>query len=191
MAAMQQALFDITGVASNVYATWNPADKNSGVTLSNGNLTATSSVTGGLVRSTISKSSGKWYWEETVVSTLTHEPVVGVANSTANLTLYLGGDINGWGYYGDNGNKYNNNSGVAYGATFVAGDVIGMALDMNAGTLTFYKNGVSQGTAFTGLSGSIFAADGNTNESSVTTANFGATAFAFTVPSGFNPGLYN
>jgi hypothetical protein len=26
-------------------------------------------------------------------------------------------------------------------------DVIGVALDLDAGTLTFYKNGVSQGTA--------------------------------------------
>lgn len=44
-------------------------------------------------------------------------------------------------------------SPAAYGATFTTGDVIGIRL--NAGTLTFYKNGVSQGSAYTGLSGTF------------------------------------
>jgi hypothetical protein len=32
------------------------------------------------------------------------------------------------------------------------GDIIGIAFDADAGSLTFYKNGTSQGEAFTGLS---------------------------------------
>ena len=41
------------------YATWNPSDKSSNITLSNGNLTvgSTSSVTWDSIRSTIGKSS--------------------------------------------------------------------------------------------------------------------------------------
>ena len=38
-------------------------------------------------------------------------------------------------------NKYNNNTGASYGATFTTNDVIGVALDLDAGTLTFYKTG--------------------------------------------------
>ena len=45
-----------------------------------------------------------------------------------------------------------NTSGVdvSYGATFTYGDIIGVAIDLDSGTktLTFYKNGVSQGVAF-------------------------------------------
>jgi hypothetical protein len=57
---------------------------------------------------------------------------------------------------------------------------------MDAGTLTFYKNGASQGQAFTGISGTytfiqgIFG--GTTGAYSV---NFGQRPFAYTAPSGF------
>src|SRR5690606_11857756 len=50
------------------YATWNPLDKSSLITLSNGNLTATRSGSNGnrLVRATIANSSGKEYFEVTI-----------------------------------------------------------------------------------------------------------------------------
>ena len=57
--------------------------------------------------------------------------------------IKLGYDANGMGYYGSNGDKYYNGSGVAYGATYTTGDVIGVALDLTDGTITFYKDGVS------------------------------------------------
>jgi hypothetical protein len=34
------------------------------------------------------------------------------------------------------------------------GDTLGVAVDMDAGSITFYKNNVSQGVAFTDLAGS-------------------------------------
>ncbi len=179
------------------YATWNPSDKSAGVTLSGGNLTAAVSITPGAVRSTIGKSSGKWYWEMTVgsVDGAGNPLLSGIGLSTADINSsnpYPGSDANGYGYYGANGQKYNNGSGAAYGATYTTNDVIGFALDMGAGTITFYKNGVSQGTAFTSLSGTFFALVGGTYGASVSgTYNFGATTFAQSVPSGFNPGLYD
>lgn len=177
------------------YATWNPADKGGGVVLSNGNLSVTLSTTptdGGSVRSTIGKSSGKWYWEITVNGGSAFS-LPGVANASASVASsnYYASGVNGFGYYSSNGNKYNNGPAGAYGATCAPGDVIGVALDMTGGTLIFYKNGVSQGTAFTGLTGTYYAAEGNyTLNQAISTANFGATAFAFSVPSGYNAGLY-
>ena len=178
--------------ASVTYATWNPADKGSFVTLSGGNLTATMANTGrSIVRSTLGKSSGKWYWEvkKTDASTSLN---VGIATSTAGLNTFLGADAQAWGYEGLSGANaiYNNGSAALTAATYVQNDVIGIALDMNANTCAFYKNNVLQNTASI-AAGTWFAAvgDGNAN-GEVGVANFGASALTFSPPSGFNAGLY-
>jgi len=175
---------------ANIYATWNPADKGTNVTLSGGDLSVSISADGAwdAVRSTISKTSGKWYWEYTMTGT---NAMSGILLSTATLSSFLGADANGWGYYDLNGNKYTNGASVAYGATYTTGDVIGVALDMDSGTVVFYKNNTSQGTAYTGLSGAMFAAMSGSNISAKLTANFGATALTYTPPSGYNSGLYD
>ena len=79
-------------------------------------------------------------------------------------------------------------SSFVYGAAYDT-EVIGVALDMDAGTLTFYKNGVSQGQAFTGISGTIYAM-ASLVVSGTLVANFGASALAYTPPAGYNSGLY-
>lgn len=98
------------------YATWNPADKAALVTLSNGNLTAESSTTNWRsARSTISKTSGKWYWEITM--TTGTEFYVGVARSTATLENYIGADADGWAHQKNPvTGKVNNNLFAEYGA---------------------------------------------------------------------------
>ena len=74
-------LFSINAQSQTTYATWNPSDKGTVFTLSNVNKTITQASTGnGLVRATIGKSSGKWYWE--VVTTRTTDYYVGIANVT-------------------------------------------------------------------------------------------------------------
>lgn len=185
------------------YATWNPADLGTSVTLSNGNLTAARS--GGTnsiaVRSTIGKSSGKHYWETTCVSHTTNGVDTGISQSTAGLS-FAGAVATSFGYFADDGKKYNAGSGAVYGNTFTDGDVIGTALDMDNGKVWFSKNGTWQASgdpaagtnaAFTGLSGTYFAhapGAGSGAVAQTVTANFGASAFAFSVPSGFNAGLY-
>jgi len=178
-----------TGVGGTVrgnYCTWNPLDvQNSGITLANGNLDYSGGTSGFIgSRGTIGMTSGKWYWEITAGG---NGNVFGIMTSlatTVGIDFYPGRDAFGWGYYGGNGNKFNNNSGTAYGATFTNGDVIGVAFDADAGTLVFYKNGTSQGTAFSSLtSGPYFPAFG---ESATTgSTNFGQRAFAYTAPSGY------
>jgi hypothetical protein len=138
--------------------------------------------------STFYVSSGKWYWEA-FFANLTGGSfgMLGIVdNNFAQQTLgnYPGVSATSYGYFNLNGNKYNNGSAVAYGASYADNDLIGVALDMDAGTLTFYKNGVSQGTAYTGLTGSFTPAMGTYG--SVGHINFGQRPFTYTPPTGFN-----
>lgn len=173
--------------------TWNPSDKAASATLSNGDLTVTTANSGrGFTRSIFSASAGKWYWEISLVSSSgSHVFLPGIALSTASLTLAPGYDANGWGYIGETGKKLTNNSQSVYGATLAAGDLVSVLLDMDAGSVEFWKNGVSQGVAFTGLSGAMFAAIGDTSNSNggVSTANFGASPFTYTPPNGYFRGF--
>ena len=171
------------------YAVLNPL-KNYNNTIVDGNLniSSTSASTTTIVLATIGMSTGKWYWEFTQTSfTVINSPMIGVAKDNVSMTAYVGSDANGWGYYGT-GDKYNNAVGTAYGATYTNNDVIGVAFDATAGTLVFYKNNSSQGTAFTGLtSGPYFPAFSDGGSTAVMTANvnFGQRPFAYTPPTGF------
>src|SRR3990167_4654872 len=182
------------GIASVVtppaptYATWNPSDKGANVTLSNGNLTASFDTSDNAVRSTISKSSGKWYWELSFDSG-TNADFGGIALSTAALTDYVGADANGYGWWASNGWVMNSGAPVATYSTLAAGDIIGIALDLDGGILTMYKNNTAQSATITGLSGTWFAAISRRGVAASITANFGATAFTYTPPTGFNAGL--
>lgn len=173
---------------AKVYATWNPSDKSSNITLSNGNLTCDMSANlSGSVRATLGKSSGKWYWECTPTHTSNW---IGIANSSASLTDEFAASTDGWAYR--NTGVKSKNGDTAYGASYTTSDVIGIALDMDGGTITFYKNNASQGVAFTGLTGTMYPAWGihtSTNLKGVI-ANFGATALTYTPPAGYNAGVY-
>ena len=177
---------------ATTYATWNPSDKGACITLSGGNLVAVASSDYCLVRSTISKTSGKWYWEYTLTA-LKGGPLVGVATGAANINNYVGSDAAGWSWYSDTGtsNKWNNNVSATYSTIYATGDVVGVALDMDGGTITMYKNGVSQGPMYTGLSGTMYAAitPSVLGGGDTITTNFGATTLAYTPPAGFCAGL--
>lgn len=164
----------------------NPIEKASDVTLSDGNLQETQ---GGSFRTTpgsVWANNGKWYAEMTSLSG-TYQGSAGVVRENAyDIATRIGLGANQPGGYGYNwdGQKMNNGSSGLYGATFTFGDVIGIALDLDAGTLTFYKNGVSQGLAYSGLpAGSYTFASGHF--SSTVGWNFGQRPFAFAAPSGF------
>ncbi len=168
------------------WCTWNPLDKNTSITLSEGNLKLAVGAVDSSVRSTFAASSGKWYWEITITSSSGHG-TVGVTNSLHSLSSTPGSSTVGVGYRCSDGGKVINGTYTAsYGASYTTGDVIGVALNMEDGEVTFYKNNASQGVAATGLSGTLFAAAGNENVSSLTwTANFGQTAFTYTPPTDF------
>lgn len=185
------------GVVARTYATWNPADKHAGMQLSENKLTATEiGFLGSIgVRSTIGKSSGKWYWEIVTGGSNGAFKIVGASQLGHTLSDYLGISTNGWGYefQGDpvgTGRKINGNEEVSYGADWVSGDVIGVALNMDAHTIGFDKNGQSQGIAFSNLSGAVYAHFSPGGHAQSGTANFGASTFAYPVPAGYQPGLY-
>ena len=189
--AMDSAMYPGSGAMTTsgskaaLYATtWNPSDKGSACVLSNGNLTGTSPSDNGSVRSTFGASAGKWYWE--VTSTSSTPPGIGVGNGSASLSLYPGSTSGAWAWFANEGRKYTAGAATAYGtAGSLTGVVIGVALDMDAGTVTLYRNGVSMGVMYSGLTGTLYAlCGGNSAVASDFTANFGASAFAYTPPSG-------
>ena len=133
----------------NVFATFNALFKRTSVnpTFSQGNCKVVQTASNGIAYSTIGVSSGKWYVEIKVDN-------VGTATSCGILepSAYDNGNPDTQAiYYQSNGNKNNKGSASSYGASYTTGDIIGIAFDADNGTLAFYKNGVSQGTAFTGL----------------------------------------
>lgn len=176
------------------YAVLNPLQKHDAgytVALTNGNLSVAITYVSGVnmitVPSTVKTStSGKWYWEITVKSTLAGAasgvgvitPDSYIESTTPPTDNYL---------YVQNGNKYTNGIGTAYGSSYTNGDVIGVALDVGAGTITFYKNNTSQGTAFTGLAATTYYAVVTLNDTGSYAVNFGQQPFTYTPPSGFLP----
>jgi hypothetical protein len=185
-----------TGVGGEVrgnYCTLNPLDRATHGSLANGNLDLNTSGGSspnayGTTRATFGLSSGKWYWEVTPTS-FSDGGMIGIMKADGSLSLGVGQDSSGWSYL-NGGSKYTGASASSYGASYTTNDVIGIAFDADNGTLAFYKNGASQGTAFTGLtSGPYFPAisdnGGSGTTGSVFVANFGQRAFAYTAPSGF------
>ena len=75
---------------------------------------------------------------------------------------------------------------TSYGASYTAGDVIGIAVDVDADTVIFFKNGASQGTTSNGVShissggvyGLLLYGNAGTFE-----ANFGQQPFIYGPPS--------
>lgn len=173
-----------------VISTWDPSKKASTMILSNGNLTAAGTKS---VLSTVGKNSGKWYWEIRINAGSGGLDVGISQNTSPNFNTEVGQASSSWGYINwlGGGLKQHSSVNVAYGTSYGPASTIGVALDMDGGTVIMYKNGVSQGVMYSGITGTIYAAvssySGNTG---TYTANFGETLFGFPVPSGYNPGLY-
>ena len=181
--------------STRTYATLNPADKNSQISLSNGNLTATCNTapaTNVMARATIGISSGKWYWESTATYTGGSESVeAGLANASASVSGYCGQDTNsaGSGYYGD-GKAYYNNAVVANLGTVASGSYMGHRYDASTGTLQTTLDGSTWTTIHAGFTGAMYPAIDCARTTSIITMNFGQNPFHFSVPSGYNAGVY-
>ena len=173
------------------YATLNSLQKGSNVTLSNGNLVYTSNANAThankLTFSTIGVSSGKWYAEATCTAKNDNFYVGVMGNVSENFstpyTTSLGFYATGWGYWSD-GDIYNNGSVIdSAPASVGVNDVVGVALDVDNRTVTFYKNGVQQGSTATSLTADatwMFAVGAYKN--STITWNFGQRPFEYAAP---------
>jgi len=130
---------------TNNFAVLNNLETNdSGATYTEGNLVLQTQSAGsnvGVASFSIPKSS-KWYWEVNVLSTS------GTIGDNARIGLQVGNNITPSldVRYKSNGDKSVNNASSAYGASYAAGDIIGVAVDADSNTVEFYKNGSSQGS---------------------------------------------
>lgn len=180
---------------NTIYATWNDLDRSPNHTLSGGNLQVTATNTAWKSqRATIGKSSGKWYFEVIIDWPGSFNAMVWVATASESLSNFVGFWPTWYSYYSytgksDPANAYNNNVNFSYGTVFNKWDVIGVALNMDSGQVTFYKNNVSQGT-MSGLSGTMYPMVSLYDTWLSAKANFGASKMAYTAPVGFNQGLY-
>jgi hypothetical protein len=184
----------LTSATVGNYCVLNPLNMTSTSTLSSANLNA--AISGNTsynnqVRGTIGMppGTGKYYFEFTnnggalpagvtfgVVDAQAGLVDVG-ASTTAQAVLYYG-----------TGDKSINGVFSAYGASYTTSNIIGCAVDMGAGTITFYKNNVSQG-ALSLPSTSVtyvpvfYHSSGSSNSAAI--FNAGQRPFSYTPPTGF------
>lgn len=183
--------------------TWNPADLTA-ITLSNGNLTETATAAASGVRSTISfTTAGKFYFELRFNSATPTSVAMGIATGAASLTgaASTGANaaiVNGAGTVNVNGT----NLGTGLLGAFSNGGTLCVAWDVGAQHIWF-RNGAAgnwngSGTAdpVTGVgnfsvaalgTGTKFVYAGGVATGTSAIANFGASAFVGTIPSGYGP----
>lgn len=167
---------------------FSPKYKRPNVTLSNSNLTLTTTATGYNSACSIdAKTSGRWYFEATVGATFnsgTMEIAVGVVDHTHPMDTYAGQGTNSGQISSTNVSSGGNVSSLPF-ATPVAGDIISVDYDIDADTIRFRKNGGTWSSTYfvTNTQPMMPFAYISGNTCSLT-LNFGATAFAYTPPSG-------
>ena len=192
----------------NNFCTINPLDVAPSQTFTDGNLTCSYGATNVSNRSSFALDTGKWYWEMKVTSISGGGLLTGVTDSTQSLSTWVGATTYSYGYYSTNGQKYNNNSGSAYGNSYTNNDIIGIAFDATNGKIYFSKNGTFQNSgnpatdtnpAFTGLTGRLFFPATSGYSGDAISYNFGSPAysansyadgagygnFSYAVPSGY------
>jgi hypothetical protein len=213
-------MIQLTGVGTKpvVYATWDRAATPAYYALSNGNLQlgagqagAGSLAQGAGAKATVGKSSGKWYWEISLLPNATHM-MIGVVPSSVNTMAgqctgcgdpyarnwriaYASGIWNGFGAVEATSSNYSTPGLTAmksYGVN--GGDVYGFALDMDTRTFKIYykrAGGACEGpfATWTGLAPETYypAASVGSSAPMATIANFGQNAFACTPPAGHQP----
>lgn len=202
------------GTVRGNYATLNPLKKKSTATISNGNLalvaTSAAYVTG---LSTISPSSGTYYMEMVCSGSNSNRPWgIGMVETTAADTATIG-TASTYFVSNNSGSTVNyfvaaSTTALSTSSTWVAGDIISLAWNVDSGKFWVGRNGVwyPSSTGGTVASNSDVAAgnyptftisySGNTNPQVIpafvtydTTAsidaNFGQRPFAYTAPSGY------
>lgn len=215
MMQIDMILSQVTGNTAPgvVPTTWNPSDKGSLATLSNGNLSVNAvyvdsgsdsfyNTRARSIASVNASTVSGLYWELRCNDDTTGE-AFGVA------TAAWDGRYNGVGFWGvrrtRNGDiykcGYDYTSATNYDAPCaaspkMAGDVYMFAL--KGGELHIGLNGVwfsgsnpvtNTGAIWSGVTGAVYAATACHESNTNVTANFGASAFVYPVPAGFSAGF--
>eukprot|EP01038_Epipyxis_sp_PR26KG_P004035 gene4035-5772_t len=137
-------------------------------------------------------TSGKWYYELTLLTAGCVQ--VGWVNTAfeggAEAGQGVGDDIHSWAYDGWRSYLWHESS-ADWGGRWTVDDVVGCAVDVDAGTMSFFLNGhgseIQMGLAFTnlfsevGMCGGVYpAVSFNRNEK--VQFNFGSTPFKYPAP---------
>ena len=131
-----------TDTPTNTFCTWNPLDKHTGQTLSEGNTKNVAANSAGTVFSTIGVSEGKWYFEYKV-KVVNAQSVWAVPQNLYNRTSDLFSENYTTGLYASNPSIYRNGSNVLsnLNGTISANDIIMWAMDLDNNNIYFGKNG--------------------------------------------------
>ncbi|XP_019756222.2 ATP-dependent RNA helicase Ddx1 [Dendroctonus ponderosae] len=125
---------------------------------------------------------GKWGFEATIAD----EGLCRMGWATLNATLELGTDRFGWGF-GGTGKKSNNRKFDTYGTAFGKSDVITCLVDLDAGEISFMKNGTHLGLAFSGVNTKEPVFPAAVLKNAEMSFNFGDHPFKHNLPEKFLP----
>ena len=185
-------------------STWDPVDLNANIVLSGGDLDAASGTAAAnqnyCGRNTLAISTGDKKYTEIEVTALDPSPMIlGIVNATFpfNDGHYLGIDTDGTALAPD-GSVYYDNGVVASFDPYVQGDVIGIAVDFDAGLIWWQFNGSDwnadpSADPATGTGGHAipltgdahWAYDLNYDGATQASITMHVTPYDFTVPTGF------
>jgi hypothetical protein len=185
-----------TGVGGEVrsnYCTFNPLISTSGP-ISNGNLEMVGANAWRNTKGTISVSTGKWYFEATYTGSQFGSALgnlaAGVGFCKPNITT-PNVDISDSSLYGSilafsqTGHVNNFNAPTSARSQIASGDVIGFALNYDAGNYTIYVNNTSTSSGSLNFTGELTPWTNAYYSGSYFILNAGQRAFAYTAPSGF------
>jgi hypothetical protein len=128
----------------------------------------------------ISQSTGLFFYEVTIMSKGRHGYIgVGFCIAEFQADRLPGWEPHSYGYHGDDGHAFQGSGkGRAYGPTYTTGDVIGALWNRIDRTISFFKNGVSLGVAFSDvLEDRLYPTVGLRTTNEEVRANFGTDTF--------------
>ena len=192
---------DASGGIHGNYATWNDVQAHSDITLSQGGLALQSTgASWKYTKSTLGMKTGKWYCEigpnlKKDDSNWATPSVTPINHSTTKDSF----STSGHSLYHHNGNKYINGSASGYGTALSDTAIIGIAFDADTRKIWYSYNGTWQASGDPGAgsneAGTLNLVDEGIYAFTLGThgalnapvpVNFGARAFKYTVPTGFN-----
>ncbi|CAL7948841.1 unnamed protein product [Xylocopa violacea] len=151
-------------------------------------LTINSGSNFSTIRANTAVFQGKWMYEVQLRS----KGLMQIGWSTINCKFTqesgVGDTVNSYAYDGNRIRKWNVAT-YTYGEPWLAGDIIGCALDLDSGTVDFYRNGRNLGRAFGNISMGPGLAYFPTVSLALTeglTANFGSTPMRYPIE-GYEP----
>ena len=139
----------VADTCKNNFVTWNPLDKTSGGTLSNGNLTFVGGAGHHGSSGSIPFKTGKWYCELRADDAPASNSYIGIMDTRSSGPAFS--FENFYAYQYNSGNKYGGENGTysetAYGSAASSGDIIGVAVDMDNKKIFFSLNGTWQNSS--------------------------------------------